>query len=82
MPANKDFAQYVVGDEDALSERSFRNTWKRICKKVNLPKGVTPHVLRHTFLTQLQATGRVDLEKSGECRLCKAFHDFRTGVNM
>lgn len=62
MPANEDFAQYVVGDEDALSERSFRNTWKRICKKVNLPKGVTPHVLRHTFLTQLQATGRVDIK--------------------
>jgi len=62
MPANEDFAQYVVGDEDALSERSFRNTWKRICKKVNLPKGVTPHVLRHTFLTQPQATGRVDIK--------------------
>ena len=59
---NEDFAQYVVGDEDALSERSFRNTWKRICKKVNLPEGVTPHVLRHTFLTQLQATGRVDIK--------------------
>ena len=57
MPANEDFAQYVVGDEDALSERSFR-----ICKKVNLPEGVTPHVLRHTFLTQLQATGRVDIK--------------------
>ena len=62
MPANEDCAQYVVGDEDALSERSFRNTWKRICKKVNLPKGVTPHVLRHTFLTQPQATGRVDIK--------------------
>ena len=62
LPASEDFAQYVVDGEEALSERSFRNTWKRICKKVNLPKGVTPHVLRHTFLTQLQATGRVDIK--------------------
>lgn len=62
MPVSEDFAQYVVDGEEALSERSFRNTWKRICKKVNLPKGVTPHVLRHTFLTQLQATGRVDIK--------------------
>lgn len=23
---------------------------------------MTPHVLRHTFLTQLQATGRVDIK--------------------
>lgn len=62
MPVSEDFAQYVVDGEEALSERSFRNTWKRICKKVNLPKGVTPHVLRHTFLTQLQATGCVDIK--------------------
>ena len=62
LPASEDFAQYVVDGEEALSERSFRNTWKRICKKANLPKGVTPHVLRHTFLTQLQATGRVDIK--------------------
>ena len=53
---------YVVDGEEALSERSFRNTWARICKKVQIPKGVTPHVLRHTFLTQLQATGRVDIK--------------------
>ena len=62
MPANDALAQYVVDGEEALSERSFRNTWKRICKKVSLPKGVTPHVLRHTFLTHLQATGRVDIK--------------------
>ena len=30
--------------------------------EVSLPKGVTPHVLRHTFLTHLQATGRVDIK--------------------
>ena len=53
---------YVVDGEEALSERSFRNTWAHICKKVQIPKGVTPHVLRHTFLTQLQATGRVDIK--------------------
>lgn len=62
LPASEDFAQYVVDGEEALSERSFRNTWKRICKKVNLPKGVTPHLLRHTFLTQLQAAGHVDIK--------------------
>ena len=53
---------YVVDGEEALSERSFRNTWARICKKVQILKGVTPHVPRHTFLTQLQATGRVDIK--------------------
>ena len=62
MPANDALAQYVVDGEEALSERSFRNTWKRICKKVSLPKGMTPHVLRHTLLTQLKATVRVDIK--------------------
>lgn len=61
-PADASPTNYVVDGEEALSERSFRNTWARICKKVQIPKGVTPHVLRHTFLTQLQATGRVDIK--------------------
>ena len=61
-PADASPTNYVVDGEEALSERSFRNTWARICKKVDIPKGVTPHVLRHTFLTQLQATGRVDIK--------------------
>lgn len=61
-PEDASSTNYVVDGEEALSERSFRNTWARICKKVDIPKGVTPHVLRHTFLTQLQATGRVDIK--------------------
>ena len=61
-PEDASSTNYVVDGEEALSERSFRNTWARICKKVQIPKGVTPHVLRHTFLTQLQATGRVDIK--------------------
>ena len=31
-------------------------------KELMIPKGVTPHVLRHTFLTQLQAAGHVDIK--------------------
>ena len=61
-PAEVDPVHYVVDGEEALSERSFRNTWQRICKKVNMPRGVTPHVLRHTLLTQLQAAGHVDVK--------------------
>ena len=29
----------VVDGEEALSERSFRNTWARIRKKAQVPKG-------------------------------------------
>lgn len=61
-PKNADETHYVVDGEEALSERSFRNTWERICKKVNMPEGVTPHVLRHTLLTQLNAAGHVDVK--------------------
>lgn len=35
---------------------------KKKTERLPIPKGVTPHVLRHTFLTQLQATGRVDIK--------------------
>ena len=62
MPKDAVPSHYVVDGEEALSERSFRNTWERICKKVHMPKGVTPHVLRHTLLTQLQAAGHVDIK--------------------
>lgn len=62
MPKDAMPEHYVVDGEEALSERSFRNTWERICKKVSMPEGVTPHVLRHTLLTQLQAAGHVDVK--------------------
>lgn len=35
---------------------------KKKTERLPISKGVTPHVLRHTFLTQLQATGRVDIK--------------------
>ena len=34
MPANDALAQYVVDGEEALSERSFRNTWKSAFPRV------------------------------------------------
>ena len=35
---------------------------KKKTERLPISKGVTPHLLRHTFLTQLQAAGRVDIK--------------------
>lgn len=60
-PAYSD-TDFVVSGKTPFSERSFRNTWARISKRIDLPSDITPHVLRHTFLTELEASGNVDLK--------------------
>lgn len=48
---------YVIGEGDSpITESSFDRTWQRIEKTIDL-HGATPHVFRHTFLTQLCSTG-------------------------
>lgn len=48
---------FVVGGGDKpITESTFDRAWQRIGKTIDL-HGATPHVLRHTYLTTLEATG-------------------------
>ncbi|MCQ2317221.1 MAG: site-specific integrase [Bacteroidales bacterium] len=54
---NRQLNGFLFGHCKPLSERSFRRTWERIEKNINL-HGATAHVLRHTFATM--AAQRLD----------------------
>ena len=47
---------FIIGEEQAISHQSFKWRMKRIQNTIDL-HGATPHVLRHTYLTYLAATG-------------------------
>lgn len=52
---------FIVGSSDApITESTFDRAWQRIDKTIDL-HGATPHVLRHTYLTEL-AAAEVDVK--------------------
>ena len=52
---------FVVGNGDIpLTESTFDRAWQRIGKTIDL-HGATPHILRHTYLTEL-AAAKVDVK--------------------
>lgn len=61
-PENAEDTDFIVSGKIPSSERSFRNSWERIQKKIGMDEKITPHVLRHTFLTELEASQQTDLK--------------------
>lgn len=61
-PENAEDTDFIVSGKIPSSERSFRNSWERIQKKIDMDEKITPHVLRHTFLTELEASQQTDLK--------------------
>lgn len=48
---------FVVGGGDKpITQSKFTKSWNRICKTIDM-HGATPHILRHTFATELIASG-------------------------
>lgn len=48
---------FVIGNSKApITQSKFVRTWQRIGKTINL-YGATPHIIRHTFATELVASG-------------------------
>ena len=48
---------FVIGGTDKpITQSKFARMWQRICKTINM-YGSTPHIIRHTFATQLVASG-------------------------
>lgn len=54
--ANRKSGFVIGGDEVPITQSKFTRTWQRIGKQINL-HGATPHILRHTFATELVASG-------------------------
>ena len=51
---------FVIGGQEPITETTFKRTWERIGKQINL-YGATPHVFRHTYIT-LAASSGVDVK--------------------
>ena len=51
---------FVIGGNEPISEMSFKRTWERIRKTIDL-HGATPHVFRHTYIT-LAASSGIDIK--------------------
>lgn len=48
---------YIVGGgEEPITESTFDRAWQRIERTIDL-HGATPHIFRHTYLTQLSSAG-------------------------
>lgn len=48
---------FVIGGKDTpITQSKFAKSWYRICKTIDM-HGATPHILRHTFATELIASG-------------------------
>ena len=47
---------FVIGGSAPISEMSFKRTWERISKTIDL-HGATPHVFRHTYITMAASSG-------------------------
>ena len=48
---------FVIGGKDKpITQSKFVRAWSRICKTIDM-HGATPHILRHTFATELIASG-------------------------
>ena len=48
---------FVIGNSDKpITQSKFVRAWQRIGKTINL-HGATPHIIRHTFATELVASG-------------------------
>lgn len=47
---------FVIGGSAPISEMSFKRTWERIGKTIDL-RGATPHVFRHTYITMAASSG-------------------------
>lgn len=48
---------FVIGNSDKpITQSKFARTWQRINKTIEL-YGATPHIIRHTFATELVASG-------------------------
>ncbi len=52
--------EYICGNETPLSETAYRHMWARITKKIDV-HNATPHIFRHTFITDVIAKG-IDLK--------------------
>ena len=50
---------YVIGQDDPITETTYKRTWERIGKKIDL-HGATAHVFRHTYITM--AAAHVDIK--------------------
>ena len=54
---NKRGTGFVIGGGDTpITQSKFDRTWQRIGKTIDL-YGATPHIIRHTFATELLASG-------------------------
>ena len=65
----------IGGTEDPLTLSAHRNMWKRINKQINL-YGASAHVLRHSYLTYLQAAGLGLLPKRKNGKKQKKFSEY------
>ena len=50
---------YVIGQDKPITETTYKRTWERIGKKIDL-HGATAHVFRHTYITM--AAAHVDIK--------------------